>query len=678
MADSNIINGRLQTDFNSYVFEKFKKASSEGNSSLKNVLADDKIDKKEYESLKKEYTKNNGSESDFDNAFMQVFGITKDRLSSLKNSDNDPVQLKFEINKNVISVDSDDKNHKPLTMKTTVESSLNAEPGSRVVTGAFFNKVDTGKSIDNKGLDSEATLPQIKFDPKRYIEPDRKNLPQNIAYVGDPANKDYIPHELPISTPLDRPSFYVGGHASINPKDTPEMKDGKAECEVDCGLTWDRVYSNGRPTFTDKNDSGTDGGNSAKRYVCVPEMENGKPKVDQTTKKIIVKYVTCENPPKTVAGPDLESVKKFESGIQPNYAFRPFWRYDISTKLDPDSPKKDQEITVVENKQEKKYKIEQKGKEFIYKDSSGKEHKVESTITINQKTYILNAEKDEKNSQVLKEVNGKKCPVYSYTSNDGVKHTLIKNDLSDYYQIENKWNNPKVTDKDNVYFYPNQQTDIKLNTDDNGKITLSIGNDFKREFDVPGFEKGSIRSFKLVNSIDQMRAISDSAYKGNENLPVISTSTSVIGGSWKAQSLTAKGNTELLPNQYSVRGRDTLQEDFKVYENQDKSFRIDIDPNEKIHKILNDQQALLLKDKKIINELIKNNNSVKDVSARPNELYKDASKQAEAISKKIFDSVSKLYDPVPKIDSEQGKKILAGLNDKIAIMLVQLVREEKR
>ena len=56
---------------------------------------------------------------------------------------------------------------------------------------------------------------------------------------------------------FDRPSVYVGGNGGGH--------------EVDCGLTWDRVYDErGRATFTD-SPAGNDGRDPARRFVITSE-----------------------------------------------------------------------------------------------------------------------------------------------------------------------------------------------------------------------------------------------------------------------------------------------------------------------------------------------------------------------------------------------------------------------
>lgn len=709
MGDSSIISGRLQNDFNSYVFDKVKKQDTSDNP-LKTALADNKISKEEYESLKKEYTgSDNKLDADFDKSLMKTLGITEKRLDALKGAENSPVEIKFETKGNTTTVDSDDKSHKDPTLKIKDIDSAKAQTGSTAVSGAFFSKVELKPDTKNQGLDAQATLPKISFDSKRFIDLDRAKLPKDVAYVGN--------HPLPITSPLDRPSFYVGGHASIK---------GNSECEVDCGLTWDRVYEKipkknksgelidnqgkvipkgsqpvyetARPTFTDKNVSGTDNGDPAKRYICLPVygsdgkpveepvIENGKQKIGADGKPVTktkVVYQTCEENPKVVAGEGSKpnvSVEDFEKNIQPNYAFRPFWRYDINSKLNSSDPVKDQDIRLGNQR----YKVEQNGKDFSFADKDGKKHDLATVINVNGHNYSVEKEMetvtDKKDPtkkievQKTKEINGVKYPLFSYVSEDNVKHAVIKNDKGEFLQSENQWNNPKTIDADNVYFYPGQMTNVKLGSDNNGKITLSIGEKFSRSFDVPGYQKGSERSFKLVNSIDQRIKVADGKDKGNENLPAISTSTTATGGTWKATSIDIDGNkNSMMPNGDSIRGSDTLGQDFDRLISSDGAFRTDIDPNENIHKYINQVADKFKKDpdKNKVIALSKYNDADK--------IESEAKKVAKSYAQDIWKQMVKDPLAVPfKEDSKEAKALYNEIEAKIAIAIKQLAREIKR
>ncbi|MEW5847677.1 MAG: peptidoglycan-binding domain-containing protein [Myxococcota bacterium] len=129
---------------------------------------------------------------------------------------------------------------------------------------AYFHKVSSESSSSNQGIEGRGTLPQV--DIKRTM--------------GTPGNRE----------PLDIPSVYMGGHAN-----------GK---EADVGLSWSRRHDqvNGThvPTFTDRPE-GTDGGDPRHRFTKVGGVvRNG---LGEEVK-------------------DPEVIKKLE----PNYAFRVFWR----------------------------------------------------------------------------------------------------------------------------------------------------------------------------------------------------------------------------------------------------------------------------------------------------------------------------------------------------------------
>ncbi len=78
------------------------------------------------------------------------------------------------------------------------------------VSGAWFRKVKTARSKLLTGIRTVVRLPQVTLDPDRW-------------------HRDLVEGEdSSMIGPLDRPSVYLGGNGSGH--------------EVDCGLTWDRVY----------------------------------------------------------------------------------------------------------------------------------------------------------------------------------------------------------------------------------------------------------------------------------------------------------------------------------------------------------------------------------------------------------------------------------------------------
>jgi|GEM_PF-2659740 hypothetical protein len=95
------------------------------------------------------------------------------------------------------------------TLKTLLDVDCKGKPG-----GAWFYKVESSESQDNKGIAAKVTLPTFEHDKDRIFE-NSKNA------FGDHTKG-----------PLDRPSVYLGGSIGGS--------------ELDAGLTWDRVYPEGK------------------------------------------------------------------------------------------------------------------------------------------------------------------------------------------------------------------------------------------------------------------------------------------------------------------------------------------------------------------------------------------------------------------------------------------------
>jgi len=144
--------------------------------------------------------------------------------------------------------------------------------------GAYFRKVESPSSNQNRGITGTGTLPQVSTDPARWFEG-----------TGSAAWQ---------TGPLERPSVYMGGRSA-----------GK---EVDAGLTFDRVYdSQGRATFTD-DPRGSDMRDPSRRFVRT--TVNGQPAL-----------VDSNTPPRVVAQGKAEVDAKMKT-LRENFAFRPFWR----------------------------------------------------------------------------------------------------------------------------------------------------------------------------------------------------------------------------------------------------------------------------------------------------------------------------------------------------------------
>ncbi len=158
---------------------------------------------------------------------------------------------------------------------------VQAQFGSKVdkhAKGAYFRKVESPASAQNRGITGTGTLPQVSTDPTRYFEGSGSTAWQ--------------------TGPLERPSVYMGGRAG-----------GK---EVDAGLTWDRVYdSQGRATFTD-SPNGSDMRDPSRRFVRT--TVEGQPAI-----------VDSNSPPRVVAKGKAEVDAKMKT-LRENFAFRPFWR----------------------------------------------------------------------------------------------------------------------------------------------------------------------------------------------------------------------------------------------------------------------------------------------------------------------------------------------------------------
>ncbi len=134
--------------------------------------------------------------------------------------------------------------------------------------GAYFRKVSSGASAELQTIHAVGVLPRVVIDTARWFS------------TQDPA----LFHQ---NGPLDRPSLYLGGRGGGT--------------EVDAGLTWDRVYhTDGRPTWTDDLESGSDGGDLSRRFV---ETANGD-----------VESVLGAHRPEGL------------TGLIEDFAFRPYWR----------------------------------------------------------------------------------------------------------------------------------------------------------------------------------------------------------------------------------------------------------------------------------------------------------------------------------------------------------------
>jgi hypothetical protein len=134
--------------------------------------------------------------------------------------------------------------------------------------GAYFRKLVTRESAQITGIRAEGALPLVSFDPDRYY----------TAQDG----KDYQ------TGPLDRPSVYMGAGSPSN--------------ELDCGLTWDRVYTSSGMAVLVSSQSA--------RFTLAKDKS----------------ALYGSDGAKLASGGKAAAAKIAELKLKPELAFRPFWR----------------------------------------------------------------------------------------------------------------------------------------------------------------------------------------------------------------------------------------------------------------------------------------------------------------------------------------------------------------
>lgn len=140
--------------------------------------------------------------------------------------------------------------------------------------GAYFRKVSGPASARYRGIALRGRLPRVELDLARWHTP----ADGEQAYM---------------EGPLDRPSVYVGGNGGGH--------------EIDCGLTWDRVYDErGRATLTDAP-SGSDGRDPTRRFVVRSDAP----------------LVLEDGAGRAIEG---EAALALRARVRANFAFRVFWR----------------------------------------------------------------------------------------------------------------------------------------------------------------------------------------------------------------------------------------------------------------------------------------------------------------------------------------------------------------
>ncbi|MDO8804681.1 MAG: hypothetical protein Q7R35_09615 [Elusimicrobiota bacterium] len=135
--------------------------------------------------------------------------------------------------------------------------------------GAYFRKLVTREGAKITGIQAEGALPLVSFDPDRY-------------YTATEKKKDYQ------TGPLDRPSVYMGANSPSN--------------ELDCGLTWDRVYTSSGMAVLISSQSA--------RFTLAKDKDT----------------LYGGDGAKLASGGKAVAAKIAELKLKPELAFRPFWR----------------------------------------------------------------------------------------------------------------------------------------------------------------------------------------------------------------------------------------------------------------------------------------------------------------------------------------------------------------
>lgn len=173
--------------------------------------------------------------------------------------------------------------------------------------GAYFNKQMAVENGAYKAVEQKIKLPTMTFDPNRFY------VPRKGGTMLDRIN-NYL------TSPLDKPSVYLGGSTTI--------KKGVGG-EMDVGLTLDRVYNkNGEATFT-TNPKSSDMRNPADCFTV--KVENGfyvarsedgsktvKAPVTEVDAKLAETLKPNENHTNKEVVMDIGGLK-----LRPNFAFRP-------------------------------------------------------------------------------------------------------------------------------------------------------------------------------------------------------------------------------------------------------------------------------------------------------------------------------------------------------------------
>ena len=122
---------------------------------------------------------------------------------------------------------------KPEDQKIT-NPGFSERPG---IPGAYYDKVESPPTSKNLGVSATVTLPHFTADPARNYPP--AGTPADVL-AKMAKSGTYIEKE----GPMDRPSMYLGSHASA------VINGQKVEAEADIGMGWNRRFDKaGNPTF---------------------------------------------------------------------------------------------------------------------------------------------------------------------------------------------------------------------------------------------------------------------------------------------------------------------------------------------------------------------------------------------------------------------------------------------
>ncbi len=131
---------------------------------------------------------------------------------------------------------------------------------------------------------------------------------------------------------------------------------------------------------------------------------------------------------------------------------------------------------------------------------------------------------------------------------------------------KNDWGTPPLGSADNVYFYPGERFDMRVEVVGKNKVELAIasvdvegGVSMSHTFAQDGAGIGKKQSFKRVSSVDQFFVQPDGSRKGREKLDVLPTRTMALGGGWDSVEILSKSGPVAMrgKSMTEVKGGDT-------------------------------------------------------------------------------------------------------------------------